>query len=92
MGDLQKLIKLQGMDQGDVIELLYYLGTQQTSILNYMSALGRVCSAIFSELSDAETSVSLSLSGTVGQSFGITARAGFPGSMSDVTGVTISLT
>jgi GH18 family chitinase len=87
-----KQIRNKGVHQEDLVELLDSLIKQRASILNYMSALGKVCSAVFGEMSDMTTSLSISLStGGWGQSFGITARASFPTSFTALTSVTVTL-
>lgn len=87
---INKQIQKRGMHQEDLVELLYYVVAQQASIINYMSTLGNVVSKVFGELSDATTSYSISLSGSYG-SLEISAKASFPGSITDFTGVSITL-
>ena len=85
-----KQIRKRGFYQEDFVEMLYYLWNQQGSILNYLSTLGYLCSAVFGEFSDATTSYSISLSGSFG-SFEISAKASFPTSITSLTTVSIAL-
>ena len=85
-----KQIRKDGVHQEDLVEMVYYLWTQQASILNYLSTLGNVVSKVFGELSDATVSYSISLSGSYG-SLEISARASFPGSMTTWTAVSVTL-
>ena len=87
-----KQIRNKGVHQEDLVELLEALTYQRASILNYLSTLGNMCSRVFGEMSDATTSLSLSLSGyTGGQSFGVSTRAGGPpSSMTTLTTITVT--
>ena len=85
-----KRISKTGMHQEDLVEVMYCLWTQQASILNYASTLGAFCSEIFRQLSAAGTSYSISISATL-TSLEISKVASFPGSITNFTGVSVTL-
>lgn len=77
-----KQIRTGGMHDEDLVELLYYTVLQHASILNYLSTVGSVISCIIGSYSNT------SMTATV---LSISALATFPNSLSDRTGVSISL-
>lgn len=79
-----KQIRKGGFNEAEVIEMLYYLSDGYTSILNYMSTCGYVFSKLIGSLS-AKTG---SMSGTV---LSVAGKVSFPTSITDATGVTITL-
>lgn len=84
-----KQIRPEGCNQEDLVELLYYINAGQTSILNYLSTLGDVVSAYIKSLSTITVFSGDSWSGTV---LSISKLAGHPTSMTDLTGVSITIT
>jgi hypothetical protein len=79
----KKIVKT-GMEQADLVELIYYLWAGQASILNYLSTVGGTLSALIGSLSaevGSGSTTKLSVSGL----------AAFPTSLTTATAVTISL-
>jgi hypothetical protein len=79
----KKILKT-GVHQEDHVEMLYYLWTGHASILNYLSTVGGILSALIGSLSaeaGSGSTTKLSISGL----------AAFPTSMTTATGVSISL-
>ena len=81
-----KLIKRTGYHDEDLIELVYYVVAQHASVLNYMSTLGYTISALIASLSKRADSDSY-ITGEIS----ISALASFPTSLTDMTGVSITL-
>jgi hypothetical protein len=84
MTTANKKIVPTGVDQSDLVELIYYIWTGQASILNYLSTVGGVLSALIASLSAQNGSTS----GTV---LSVSGKAAFPTSMTAMTGCSISL-
>jgi hypothetical protein len=85
-----KKISPKGVHQEDMVEMVYYLWKAHGSILTYLSNLNYIVSNVFNALSNATTSVSISYSGSIG-SVNYLSAAGFPTSMTTLTGCSITL-
>lgn len=85
-----KQINKRGVHQEDLVEMVYYLWKGHGSILTYLSNVGYILSNVLNALSNATTSVSISYSGSIG-SVNFISAAGFPTSMTTLTGVSITL-
>lgn len=79
-----KQIRKGGFNEAEAVEMLYYLRDGYTSILNYMST----CGGVFSELIASLSAKNGSMSGT---KLSVSGKASFPTSITDATGVTITL-
>lgn len=79
-----KQIRKGGFNEAEVVEAFYYLREGYTSILGYLSTAGGICSDLIHSLSLRNGSMS-------GTKLSISGLASFPTSMSDATGVTITL-
>jgi hypothetical protein len=79
-----KQITKSGYNQAEVVELLYYLKDGYASILNYMSTAGSIFSCLIASLSAKNGSAS-------GTKLSVSGKASLAGSISDYTGVTITL-
>ncbi len=79
-----KQIRKGGFNEAEVVEMLYYLRDAYTSVLDYMSTCGDVFSTLIHSLSALNGSMS-------GTKLSVSGKASFPTSITDATGVTITL-
>lgn len=79
-----KQIREGGFNEAEVVEMFYYLKEGYAEILNYMST----CGGVFSEFIASLSAQNGSMSGT---KLSVSGKASFPTSISDATGVTITL-
>jgi hypothetical protein len=80
-----KVIGTKGVNQEDLVEMVYCLWAGHASILNYMSTLGGQFSALCKLLSGGVDSCGGSLT------MSVSGKASFPTSMTTTTAVTVTL-